>query len=131
MPETSSVPRMGRRRLIIAFLLLTLITVGYVDRINVSVAGPTIQEEMGLSSSQLGILYSAFFWGYAAMMVPGGWLIDKVGKHLVLPFAVLLWSLVAAISAVSQSLGVLLGFRVALGAAEAPAYPTGNLVIRE
>jgi MFS family permease len=130
MSTATSGLRTGRR-VVMGILLLTMITVGYIDRINVSVAGPVIQEELGLSASQLGILFSAFFWGYAAMMIPGGWLIDKVGKHLVLPLAVLAWSLIAAISAISQSLATLIGFRVALGAAEAPGYPCGNLVIRE
>ncbi|HEX4360863.1 MAG TPA: MFS transporter [Pseudonocardia sp.] len=121
----------GRRRLVIGALLLLVITIGYVDRINVSVAGPLVKDDLGLSNAQLGILYSAFFWGYAALMVPGGWLIDRVGKHFVLPLAVLCWSVVAALSSVAQSLGVLLGFRVVLGAAESPAYPSGNLIIRE
>jgi MFS family permease len=121
----------GRRRLVIGVLLLLMITIGYVDRINVSVAGPLVKADLGLSNAQLGILYSAFFWGYAALMVPGGWLIDRVGKHFVLPLAVLFWSVVAALSAVAQSLAVLLGFRVVLGAAESPAYPSGNLTIRE
>jgi MFS family permease len=121
----------GRGRLVIGALLLLVITIGYVDRINVSVAGPLVKDDLGLSNAQLGILYSAFFWGYAALMVPGGWLIDRVGKHFVLPLAVLCWSVVAALSSVAQSLGVLLGFRVVLGAAESPAYPSGNLIIRE
>lgn len=121
----------GRGRLVIGVLLLLMITIGYVDRINVSVAGPLVKEDLGLSNAQLGILYSAFFWGYAALMVPGGWLIDRVGKHFVLPLAVLFWSVAAALSAVAQSLAVLLGFRVVLGAAESPAYPSGNLIIRE
>jgi MFS family permease len=120
-----------RRRLVIGALLLLMITVGYIDRINVSAAGPLIKQDLGLSDAQLGILYSAFFWGYAALMVPGGWLLDRVGKHLVLPLAVLAWSLVAALSALAQNLTVLLGFRVVLGATESPAYPSGNLVIRE
>jgi MFS family permease len=120
-----------RRRLVMGALLLLMITVGYIDRINVSAAGPLIKQDLGLSDAQLGILYSAFFWGYAALMVPGGWLLDRVGKHLVLPLAVLAWSLVAALSALAQNLAVLLGFRVVLGATESPAYPSGNLVIRE
>jgi len=121
----------GRRRLIIGALLLMMITIGYIDRINVSVAGPLVKQDLGLSDAQLGILYSAFFWGYAALMVPGGWLIDRVGKHFVLPLAVLCWTVVAALSSVAQNLAVLLGFRVVLGATESPAYPSGNLVIRE
>ena len=44
-----------------------------------SVAGPDIIHEFGLSETQMGAVYSAFLLGYALMMIPGGYLSDRLG----------------------------------------------------
>jgi MFS family permease len=129
--EDTARPRKGYRRYVIAVLLLLLVAVGYVDRINVSVAAPLIQKDLGLSDAALGVMLSSFVWGYAAMMIPTGWFVDKFGKHVVLPIGVLLWTLFAILSTLTHSLGTLIITRIGLGASESPTYPSGNLVIRE
>ncbi len=119
------------RRYVIGVMLLLMITIGYIDRMNMSIAGPSIAREFGLSPLTMGLMFSAFFWGYAATMIPGGWFIDRFGKNLVLPFAVAAWTLVSMATGAVSSIGALFGVRILLGVGEAPAYPTGNLVIRE
>ena len=128
-PEPGGRP--GRRRYVVGILLLLMITVGYVDRINMSVAGPDLAREYGLSPLTLGLLFSAFFWGYAAMMIPGGWLIDRFGKNRVLPAAVAVWTVISMLTGAMGSLGALFTMRILLGVGEAPGYPSGNLVIRD
>jgi MFS family permease len=96
-----------------------------------SISGPVIAKEFGLSPLTMGLLFSAFFWGYAAMMVPGGWFIDRFGKNVLLPVAVFGWTLVSIATGFMTSVAGLFGVRILLGVGEAPAYPTGNLVIRE
>jgi len=112
-------------------MLLLMITIGYVDRMTMSISGPVIAKEFGLSPLTMGLLFSAFFWGYAAMMVPGGWFIDRFGKNVLLPVAVFGWTLVSIATGFMTSVAGLFGVRILLGVGEAPAYPTGNLVIRE
>jgi MFS family permease len=96
-----------------------------------SISGPSIAKEFSLTPLTTGLLFSAFFWGYAAMMVPGGWLIDKFGKNVLLPCAVFFWTLVSISTGFMTTVAALFGVRVLLGVGEAPAYPTGNMVIRE
>ncbi|MGN6405565.1 MFS transporter, partial [Sinomonas sp.] len=62
-------------------LLLVLVTVNYVDRGSISVALPIIQKEFNLTPELVGLLLSAFFWTYALMQVPVGWLIDRFGPR--------------------------------------------------
>ncbi len=119
------------RRGVIGIMLLLMITIGYVDRMTMSISGPVIAKEFGLSPLTMGLLFSAFFWGYAAMMVPGGWFIDRFGKNVLLPVAVFGWTLVSIATGFMTSVAGLFGVRILLGVGEAPAYPTGNLVIRE
>ncbi len=56
----------GVRRYWIGLMLFLLVTVGYVDRIAISVAGPDLAKDYGLSPLSLGLLFSSFFWGYAS-----------------------------------------------------------------
>ena len=44
-----------------------------------SIAGPGMIHDFGLSDTQMGSVYSAFLLGYALMMIPGGRLADRWG----------------------------------------------------
>lgn len=118
-------------RFVIGVMLLLMIMIGYVDRVILSIAGPVVAKEFSLTPFTLGLLFSAFFWGYAAMMVPGGWFIDRFGKNVLLPVAVFAWTLVSMATGFMTLVAGLFGTRVLLGVGEAPGYPTANLVIRD
>ena len=62
MASGDAIPKLRWR---IGALLAFGILVNYIDRINLSVAAPQIQAEFGLTSVQLGWLFSSFFWLYA------------------------------------------------------------------
>ena len=95
MDQSGSVSAVGkhRRRYFVAVMLLLMVTLGYADRVNMSVAGPPIGEELGLSSGTLGLLFSAFLWSYTVLLVPVGWLTDRYGTRVMIPLAVVIWSL--------------------------------------
>ncbi|WCF08046.1 MFS transporter [Paenibacillus thiaminolyticus] len=57
-----------------------------------------IQAEFGLSASQLGLISSIFFIGYAGLNVPSGILGDKIGKKKVLVPGVIIFGIFAAIT---------------------------------
>jgi len=121
----------GRRRYVIAVMLMLLITVGYVDRMVLSMAGPSLAKDFNLTPFALGLLYSAFLWGYAASMIPIGWTVDRVGKHIVLPVAVVFWTLVSMATGLMTGLVGLFVVRILLGVGESPSFSCSNLVIRE
>jgi ACS family glucarate transporter-like MFS transporter len=118
----SPMPIAGRR-FWVYLLLLVFAGIAYVDRVNMSVAGKPIAQELGLSPVTLGYLFSSFLWAYVLMMLPGGRLIDRWGSHIVASVATVVWS--AAQMATGAAVGVvtLLLARLGLGIGEAPFSP--------
>src|SRR5258708_8618139 len=88
-------------------LLAICLLINYVDRGNLSVAAPLLKKELGLSASQLGILFAAFFTTYTAMQFVVGWLVDRFDVTLVLAARFLLWSLATAITAFAGGFSLL------------------------
>ena len=44
------------------FWVFVIAAISYLDRINLSVAAPTITKEFGLSKSEMGLVFSAWFY---------------------------------------------------------------------
>jgi ACS family D-galactonate transporter-like MFS transporter len=108
----------------VLFLLGLSVFVNYIDRANLSVAAPLLKNELALSSSQLGILLSAFFWTYAGMQPVMGWLVDRFEVKWVFALGFLLWSGATAATAAVHGFAALLFMRVILGVGESVAYPS-------
>jgi len=118
---------------------VTLVTVlNYVDRLNFSVAGKSIQDELSLSTQTMGWVFSAFLLGYALCQVPGGWAGDKYGPRDVLTVAILLWSFFTAFTGVATDLplprvlgvvGALIIVRFFVGIGEAANSPNNNKIV--
>lgn len=104
------------------WMVLTLIWlslfVAYIDRVNLSFAGPAMMTAFHFGPAAFGIALSAFSIGYAAMQIPGGALADRFGAREVLIGAMLLWSICTGAVGLVYSLGSLIAARVALGAGE-------------
>jgi MFS transporter, ACS family, D-galactonate transporter len=107
-------------------LLLGVVALNYVDRGTISVAMPLITKQLHISKQATGIVLSAFFWGYALMQIPGGWLVDRFKPRLITAISCSGWGIAQALTAAASGLGGLLSFRLLLGAAEAPIYPAGG-----
>src|SRR4051812_4563590 len=121
-----------------AGLLLTVITLTFIDRFNMNVAAKYIQQEFSLSNVQIGSLLSAFVLGYAVFQVPGGWLGDRFGARRVLTLSILWWSVFTALTAwapagfLASSVGVVASLwivRFLIGVGEGPALPNTNKMI--
>jgi len=119
---TATIPT---RRWWIGILLGSGILVNYFDRINLSIAGPQLQQALGLDATQLGWLFSAFFWSYAVVQIPVGLILDRFGVTPIGRIGGFLWSCGTALTALAGGFGGILAARVLLGVAEAPAF-TGN-----
>jgi len=123
----ASVPQhVPGRRWTIGVLLGVGILINYFDRINISVAAPQLQHEFNLSPEELGILFSAFFWSYSLLQVPGGMVLDRFGVTFVGRWGAFLWSVASAVTAVAGGFGGVFTARVLLGVAEAPAFPASQ-----
>ncbi len=55
----------------------------YMDRSALSITAPLIEKELGFNAAEMGMIFSAFFIGYALFNFIGGWASDKVGPKTV------------------------------------------------
>ena len=112
-------------------LLVISIFINYVDRGNLSIAGPLLmasreQGGLGLGPAQLGNLLSAFFWTYALFQLLGvvGLLLDRFDVSWVYAVAYLLWSAATAATGLAGGFVTLFALRLLLGMGESAAYPS-------
>ena len=113
-----------RWRIFGVVFLITLINL--VDRISLSIAMPTIAKEFALSPAMQGLVLSSFFWSYALLQIPGGWIIDKIGPRKIVAGATIFWGLFQTLMGAATGGMSMLLLRVGLGAAEAPLFPAGS-----
>ena len=118
-----------RRRWGIAVLLGVSVLFNYFDRLALSVAGPSLRQELHLDALTLGVLFSAFSWSYAALQIPSGMILDRFGVTRVGRIGIMLWGVASAITALSGGYGGILLARLLLGAAEAPSFPLNSKAV--
>ena len=113
------------RRHTLVLLVLLAVTIGYSDRVNISVAALAMREQLHWSQTTKGFVMSAFFVGYLGAMLASGWLAQRFGGRAVLGSAVLWWSActLATPWAAQLSLPALYLARIAIGAGEAAVFP--------
>jgi ACS family D-galactonate transporter-like MFS transporter len=102
------------------------VLINYFDRINLSVAGPQLSQELGIGPEKLGILFSAFFWPYAILQIPTGMVLDRFGVKTVGRWGAFLWGLASTMTALASGYGGVFAARTLLGVAEAPAFPASS-----
>lgn len=110
-------------------LVFVNVMINYLDRSNLAVANSAISSELNLSPVQMGYILSAFGWTYALLQIPGGLLADKIGPRLLYGLCLVTWSIATMALASARGFAALFGFRLAIGAFEAPSYPINNRVV--
>src|SRR5881394_1016549 len=88
--------RPTRARYWVIVFAITLAVIQYIDRVCISQAAPFIIADLGLTTKQMGFVFSAFTFAYALFEIPTGWLGDKIGPRKVLIRVVLWWSFFTA-----------------------------------
>jgi len=118
--ERSTMRKVYLRLLPFAVLCYIL---AYVDRINVSFAGLTMRDDIGMSAATFGFAVGMFYWGYFIFEVPSNVILEKIGARIWIARIMVTWGLLAAATAFvkdSTSFGVV---RFLLGVAEAGFFP--------
>ena len=120
-----------RKWSILALLSLGMV-IAYIDRANLSVvlAAPEFRSTFDLSDSARGLLNSAFFWSYAVLQIPAGWLVDRYGVRRVYAIGFFFWTLVSAMTGFANSMYQLITLRLLLGAGESVGAPASLRWIR-
>jgi ACS family glucarate transporter-like MFS transporter len=123
-------PRIPVRNQLVLWLFL-LSAIAFLDRTNISIAGASMRDELGIDNIQLGWVFSSFLLGYAAFQVLGGWLACRFGPRRVLAAGVVWWGVFSALTTLANPrlaypLALLIVIRFSLGAGEAVMYPASN-----
>ena len=113
----------------VLILLWLSVFLNYIDRSNLSIAAPMLKGELGISATQLGVLLSAFFWTYAFLQLPAGWLVDRYEVKWVFAGGFVIWSAATAMTGVMHSFAALVAVRIVLGMGESVAYPSYSKII--
>lgn len=116
---------MKRDTLVLLAFTLVAVIIGYLDRVNISVAILEMEQEFDISLQQKALLLSMFNVGYMIAQIPGGIAATRWGGEKVLLAVLVCCSALTLLTplAAFYSIGGLLVIRVALGIAEGAMFP--------
>ncbi len=116
-------------------ILAVLIAIGFVNyllRNNFSVVVPSIREEFGFTSTEIGWILGSFNLSYALFQIPGGIFGETLGYRRALTIIAVTWGLLTFLTGFAPSLMAasatgamvsLIGVRFLMGVANAPTFP--------
>ncbi|MGA3325882.1 MAG: MFS transporter [Terriglobia bacterium] len=106
--------------------------IAYVSRsaLAVPLALPDFIRAFHLSNTDRGVLNSAFFWTYAVLQIPAGWVVDRYGVKFPYFLGFTLWCLMSASTALTRSIPQLIMVQVLLGVGQAVVAPASYRWIR-
>ena len=119
----------GTVRWVVVGLLFLGGMINYLDRAALSVAAPLLSKELSLSPAELGMVFSVFFFGYAAFCFVGGYASDRIGGRNVFAIASVVWSVFCGLTAMVFSFGSLLVVRLIFGMGEGPYGSAANKLV--
>jgi ACS family glucarate transporter-like MFS transporter len=121
--------RNSSQRWWLLLLLFSAMLISYAHRSALSVAAPFISKDLNLSKAEMGILLSSFFWIYAFMQMPAGWIVDRFGVRRAYSLGFIFWSLASCLTGLGTGMASLLGLRIATGAGQAITFPASSRAV--
>jgi DHA2 family multidrug resistance protein-like MFS transporter len=119
----------GRRRwLILAVLCLSVFLV-VVDNTIVNVALPTLNRHLGASISSLQWIVDAYSLAFAALLLAGGGVGDRLGRKGTMQVGLVFFGLFSVAAAASHSTGTLIASRALMGIAAAFIFPASLAIL--
>jgi len=110
------------KKRIIPFLVLLYI-IAFIDRANIGYAALEMNDDLGITSTQFGLIAGLFSIGYFLFEVPSNMLMRKVGARRWIARILVTWGLVATATGFVQNVPQLAAIRLLLGIAEAGFFP--------
>jgi len=115
-----------RIRHIVLILLSLLYFLTYLDRVNVSTAAAGFAGQFHLSSTEIGLVFSAFAYPYLLLQIIGGWVSDRFGARRTLIASGVVWAGATVLTGMAGGLLSLLLARALLGFGEGAAFPAAT-----
>ena len=100
---------------VVLALLCVMYFINYVVRVNVNTAALVFKDELHLSNTQVGLIFSMFAFPYLVFQFIGGWVSDRWGARKALTTFAVIWSIATVWMGVTSSLIGMLVSRVLLG----------------
>jgi len=116
-----------------ALVLLTVVYgFNFIDRQIVGILAPFIQEDLGLSNTQLGLLIGfAFALFYTVIAIPIAWLADRYNRVNILSIALATWSGFTALTGMATNFWQIGLARMGVGIGEAGGSPPSHSIISD
>ncbi len=112
------------RYLVLGFLCLVAV-IAYIQRAALSVPAKEIAADLNFVSLGMGMgaIFSFWYFTYALLQIPSGWLADRIGSRHALSLFCVLWSIATLMSGFATSYYSLFFLWGLMGAAQAGAFP--------
>ena len=124
-------PRASGYRWVVIGLVFLVTLINIIDRLTISVLGPTIVKSLHLSNFQFGGLATCFLAAYALSQALSGKLYDRVGIKRGFSLSVSVWSVAAMLHGLAGSILALGSLRFVLGLGAAGNWPGAAKVVGE
>src|SRR5215218_8188512 len=112
-PQEAPVPD-PRRWWTLVVLSASLLVIG-LDNTILNVALPTLERDLGASSSQLQWIVDSYMLVFAGLLLTAGALGDRFGRRRALTFGLAVFGLGSALSAIAGSASTLIAGRALMG----------------
>jgi MFS family permease len=107
---------------LLAFLCFITL-VAYVQRSAMNGATKEIEDDLGITSAQLGMVMSGWYLLYSLFQLPGGWVADRLGSKPALVLFAVSWSVLTGLAGLAGGfVGLLLVWGL-MGGAQAGIFP--------
>lgn len=124
--------RPGARAWIVLAILCFVYVLNFLDRQLLSILAKPIQDELGVTDGQLGLLTGLYFaMFYCILAIPVGWLADRTNRTKVLALACGLWSAATAACGLAVNYPQLAAARMMVGVGEAGGVPPSYAIISD
>jgi MFS family permease len=107
-------------------MLCLMYFITYVDRVNVSTAAAAFKQELSLSNTQVGFVFSAFAYPYLVFQIVGGWFSDRFGARRTLFICGIVWAGATILTGFATGLLSMIAARVLLGLGEGATFPAAT-----
>jgi MFS family permease len=111
---------------VVLMLLCAMYFLYFVNRVSLSTVAPLVKTELGITNTQLGLVFSAFAIPYAVFQLIGGWIGDRLGARLTLALCCAIVALSTILTSITSGVASLFVVRLALGFGEGAGFPTAT-----
>ncbi len=119
-------------RTLVLILLTIVYAFNFIDRQIIGILSPFIQEDLGLTNTQLGLLKGIVFaLFYTVIALPIAWLADRYNRVTIVSTSLAVWSGFTALTGVAGSFLQIGLARIGVGIGEAGGSPPSHSIISD